>query len=126
MSVVADRGVTVVLSSHLVADLERVCDHLVVLAEGSVAVSGAVDDLLASHHRLTGPRTDPAKLPRSQHVIEASHTEKQSSLLVRCDEPVLDPAWTDTPVTLDDIVLGYLRQARDGGRHPSSPLAVAR
>jgi ABC-2 type transport system ATP-binding protein len=126
MGVVAERGVTVVLSSHLIADLERVCDYLVVLAEGSVAVIGDVEDLRATHHRLSGPRIDLSMLPAKQHVIEASQTEKQSTLLVRSEEPVLDPAWTVTPVTLDDIVLGYLRQARDGGPQSSSTLAVLR
>jgi ABC-2 type transport system ATP-binding protein len=59
-------------------------------------------------------------------VIEESHVDKQSTLLIRSEEPILDPAWTVSPVTLDDIVLGYLRQARDGAPRQSSGLAVAR
>jgi ABC-2 type transport system ATP-binding protein len=125
MEVVAVHGVTVVLSSHLIADLERVCDHLVVLVAGRVAIAGEVDALLASHRRLTGPRRDPARLPASQSVIEQSHVEKQSTLLVRTDAPILDPTWAVTPVTLDDVVLAYMRQARDGAV-PSQPLEVAR
>ena len=126
MEVVAEHGVTVVLSSHLIADLERVCDHLVVLMAGQVALAGDVDDLLANHWRLSGPRRDPSSLPAGQVVIEASHSERQSTLLVRCEGPVLDPAWTVTPVTLDDLVLAYMRQARDGAA-PSraARLAVA-
>jgi ABC-2 type transport system ATP-binding protein len=58
-------------------------------------------------------------------VIEASHVEKQSTLVVRTDDPILDPAWTVTPVTLDDLVLAYMRQARDGVA-PTTGLAVAR
>jgi ABC-2 type transport system ATP-binding protein len=114
MEVVAAHGVSVVLSSHLIADLERVCDYLIVLIGGQVAVTGDVDALLASHHRLTGPRRDPGALPSSQEVIEASHVDKQSTLVVRTNEPILDPAWTVTPLTLDDLVLAYMRRARDG------------
>ena len=100
MEVVAEHGVSVVLSSHLVADLERVCDYLVVLVGSRVQVAGDVDDLLASHHRLSGPRRDPAAFPRDQQVIEESHTDRQSTLLVRTDEPILDPAWTVEQVDL--------------------------
>ncbi|HET7311281.1 MAG TPA: ABC transporter ATP-binding protein [Mycobacteriales bacterium] len=125
MEVVATYGVTVLLSSHLIADLERVCDHLILLVEGHVALTGDVDDLLSSHRLLSGPRREPASLPSGQTVIEASHTEKQSTMLVHCDGPVLDPSWTTTPVTLDDLVLAYMRQARDGDA-AATTLAVAR
>jgi ABC-2 type transport system ATP-binding protein len=112
MEIVASHDVSVVLSSHLVADLERVCDHLIVLAAARVQLAGDVDELLAAHHRVTGPRRDLATLPSSQEVIEESHTDKQSTLLLRTDEPILDPAWTVRPVTLEDLVLAYMRQAR--------------
>jgi ABC-2 type transport system ATP-binding protein len=126
MEVVAAHGVTVVLSTHQIADLERVCDYLVVLATGRVALTGEVDSLLASHRRLTGPRRDPPALPANQTVIEASHLDKQTSLLVRTDDPILDPAWTVTPVSLDDVILAYMRQARDGETPSDARLAVAR
>ncbi len=112
MEVVAEHGVTVVLSSHLVADLERVCDFLVVLVTSHVQLAGEVDTLLASHHRLSGPRRDPRSLPSNQHVIEESHTDKQTTLFIRSDEPILDPEWTIMPVTLDDLVLTYMGQAQ--------------
>jgi ABC-2 type transport system ATP-binding protein len=114
MEVVVEQGVTVLLSSHLVADLERVCDYMVVLVESRVQVADEVDELLASHHRLTGPRHDVDALPRDQHVIEESHTDRQSTLLVRCDGPVLDPSWTVEQLGLEDLVLAYMGQA--GGR----------
>ena len=125
MEVVAARGVSVVLSSHLIADLERVCDYLVVLVAGRVVLAGDVDALLASHRRLSGPRRDTAAMPANQSVIEASHVDKQSTLLVRTEDPILDPAWTVTPVTVDDIVLAYMRQARDGAATSATGLAVA-
>jgi ABC-2 type transport system ATP-binding protein len=122
MEAVADDGVSVVLSSHLVADLERVCDYLIVLAGSRVQVAGDVEDLLASHHRLTGPRRDPASVPADQEIIEASHTDRQSTLLVRSDGPILDPAWTVEQIGLEDLVLAYMRRAGDADRARKSPL----
>jgi ABC-2 type transport system ATP-binding protein len=126
MEIVAREGVSVVMSSHLVADLERVCDYLVVMIAGRVALAGDVDALLASHRRLIGPRRDPASLPPGQMVIEASHAHKQSTLLVRTEGPIIDPAWAVTPVSLDDVVLAYMRQARDSEAISSTGLVVAR
>jgi ABC-2 type transport system ATP-binding protein len=111
MEAVAGQRLSVVLSSHLVADLERVCDYLVVLVASRVRVAGEVSDLLASHRRLSGPRRDPGTLPAGQEVITQSHTDKQTSLLVRTDGPVLDPAWAVTPVSLEDLVLAYMSRA---------------
>jgi ABC-2 type transport system ATP-binding protein len=116
MEVVVDQGVSVVLSSHLVADLERVCDHLVVLVASRVRLAGDVDDLLAAHHLLTGPRHDVSSLPADQEVITASHTDRQSTLLVRSEAPILDPTWTVEPVGLEDLVLGYMREGGAGSR----------
>jgi ABC-2 type transport system ATP-binding protein len=113
MEAVAEHGVSVVLSSHLVADLERVCDYLVVLVASRVRVTGEVSALLASHHRLSGPRRDPGALPAGQEVIEESHTDKQSIFLVRTDQPIHDPSWTIKPVSMEDLVLGYMSRARD-------------
>ena len=113
METVAEQRLSVVLSSHLVADLERVCDYVVVLVASRVRVAGEVSDLLASHHRLSGPRRDPGRLPAGQEVITESHTDKQTSLLVRTDGPVLDPAWAVKPVSLEDLVLAYMSRAGD-------------
>jgi len=126
MEVVADQGVSVVLSSHLISDLERVCDYLVVLVASHVRLAGEVEALLASHQRLSGPRNDAATLPSGQEVIEESHTDKQSTLLVRTDEAILDPTWTVKPVTLEDLVLAYMTQARDSQPVRRSRLAALR
>jgi ABC-2 type transport system ATP-binding protein len=122
MEVVAAHGVSVVLSSHLVSDLERVCDYLIVLVDSHVRVAGEVSELLASHHRLSGPRRDSRTLPANHELIEESHTDKQSTLLVRTDEPILDPAWSVTPITLEDLVLAYMSQAR--GEQPVGRTAL--
>jgi ABC-2 type transport system ATP-binding protein len=124
MEIVAEEGITVVLSSHLVADLERVCDYLVVLAGSQVQVAGPIDDLLATHHRLAGPRRDPRTLPGSQEVITASHTDQQSTLVVRTDDPVLDPAWTVEHLDLEDLVLAYMARAQGSGSSARPEIAV--
>jgi ABC-2 type transport system ATP-binding protein len=108
MESVAEHQLSVVLSSHLVSDLERVCDYLIVLVSSRVQVAGEIEGLLASHHRLTGPRRDVGTLPGSQEVIEANHTDRQSTLIVRSDQPILDPSWTVEELGLEDLVLTYM------------------
>jgi ABC-2 type transport system ATP-binding protein len=108
MEIAAEHEVSIVISSHLLADLERVCDHLVLLASSHVILSGEVDELLRTHRRITGPRREPEQLPPSQQVIAAEHAERQSTMIVRGDQPILDPAWTVEEVTLEDVVLAYM------------------
>ena len=108
MESVAEHGLSVVMSSHLVNDLERVCDHLVVLVASEVRVIGDVEELLDTHHRLSGPRRDVETLPSDQHVISAKHTDRQTTVLVRTEAPILDPAWTVGRLGLEDLVLEYM------------------
>lgn len=108
MEAVAEQELSVLLSSHLVSDVERSCDYLIVLVGSRVQVSGEIDTLLATHFRLTGPRRDQKDLPQDQHVVTASHTDRQSTYLIRTDKPILDPAWTVTQLTLEDLVLAYM------------------
>jgi ABC-2 type transport system ATP-binding protein len=111
MAFVADHGSSVILSSHLVSDLERVCDYLIVLVASRVRVAGEVDELLASHHRLSGSRREAADLPPGVDVIEASHTDRQSTLIVHSKAPIDDPSLTVEQLTLEDLVLAYMSQA---------------
>jgi ABC-2 type transport system ATP-binding protein len=124
MESVGEQSLSVVLSSHLVADLERVCDYLIVLVGSRVQVAGPVEELLATHHLLSGPRRDPGSLPDGMRVISASHTDVQSTLLVRTSGPVLDPAWMVSGVGLEDLVLAYMSQA--AGRRRRNHLEVQR
>jgi ABC-2 type transport system ATP-binding protein len=110
MVFIAEHGGSVVLSSHLVSDLERVCDYLVVLVASRVRVAGEVEDLLASHYRLTGARHDLADLPAGVEVIEESHTDRQATLIVRSTTPIDDPSLTVEQLTLEDLVLAYMSQ----------------
>jgi ABC-2 type transport system ATP-binding protein len=121
MEAVAEQDLSVVLSSHMIADLERVCDYLIVLVGSRVRVAGPVEDLLATHHLLTGPYRDSASLLDEWQVIFASHTDVQTTLLVRTTGTILDPAWTVSEVGLEDLVLAYMSQAtgrrRSNHRH---------
>jgi ABC-2 type transport system ATP-binding protein len=82
-----------------------------VLVASRVRIAGEVDDLLATHHRLIGALHDPSDLPAGTEVIEASHTDRQSTLIVRSATPIDDPAWTVEQLTLEDLVLAYMSQA---------------
>jgi ABC-2 type transport system ATP-binding protein len=118
METVGEHQVSVVMSSHLISDLERVCDYVIVLVDSRVRVAGPVDELLATHHLLSGPRRDPASLPDGVEVISASHTDVQTTLLVRTSGPVLDPAWMVSELGLEDLVLAYMKQtAASRNRH---------
>lgn len=121
MEAVAEQRLSVVLSSHLVSDVERSCDYLIVLVDSRVQVAGDIEHLLGTHHRLTGPRRDPAQLPSDQHVVAASHTDRQSTYLVRTDSPILDPAWEVSQLTLEDLVLAYMGRAAADDRGTTRP-----
>ena len=108
MTAVADTGATVLLSSHLLADLERVCDHLVVLAAGHVQVADDAEELVRAHRSVRGPRRPASELPREWVVVDDRSTERESLLLVRASGPVLDPSWEVGAPTLEEIVLAYL------------------
>jgi ABC-2 type transport system ATP-binding protein len=108
LEAVAESAMTVVLSSHIVTDLERVCDHLVILSESRPQLVGSIDDIVASHRLLTGPLADPEDVARVHDVIRATHTKRQTSLVVRANGHVYDAAWELHEVDLEEIVLAYL------------------
>ena len=110
MEAVADGGLTVVLSSHIVADLQRVCDHLIILSRSHVQLSGPIDRIVATHRILTGPRSDAPDVERVHAVVHTSHTERQTTLLVRGNGHLYDARWTVSELSLEEIVLAYLAQ----------------
>jgi ABC-2 type transport system ATP-binding protein len=107
---VAADGLTVVLSSHLLADLERVCDHLILLAASRLQLCGDIDALLAEHQVLVGPRQDTTAIERAHTLVQAVHTPRQTTLLIRRGAPVIDPAWETEGVGLEELVLAYMGQ----------------
>jgi ABC-2 type transport system ATP-binding protein len=108
--VTVEGDVTVVLSSHLVHDLERVCNHLILLTASRVRLCADIDDVLSTHRVLVGARRSTTELERLFSVVKATQTERQSRVLIRLEGPVLDPAWEVSEVGLEDIILAYMAQ----------------
>jgi ABC-2 type transport system ATP-binding protein len=108
MAEVAEEGLSVVFSSHVVAELERVADYLVVLNEGQLQLAGSVDDLLATHRILTGPGNEMALDAEHVAVVHARQAGAQAHLLVRTSA-LAQAGWQSDPANLEDLVLGYLR-----------------
>jgi ABC-2 type transport system ATP-binding protein len=110
LTAAAADGVSVVLSSHVLAELERVAGYLILLSRGQVQVAGEVEDLLASHRMLTGPSTEAGNYSE-RPVVHVQRAEAQAHLLVRAgaDDPV-PPGWQAHPVGLEELALAYLRE----------------
>ncbi len=115
-------GITVVLSSHLIGELARVCDHLVVIRDGQLRLAGELDVLLGEHHWVAGSPEATARMPAGVEVLSRSPHERHTTLLVRTREPLLNPALTTSPVDLEDLVLTYLERPPppDDRRSPGS------
>jgi ABC-2 type transport system ATP-binding protein len=118
---VADGDLTVMLSSHLLHDLERVCDHIILLAAAKTQLSDDIDHVLATHKVLVGPRKTTDTIEGKHKVIHAVHSERQTRLLVQLDGPLLNPTWEATDVSLEDIVLAYMG---DIGSNTAGPLSL--
>ena len=108
MEGVADTGTTVVLSSHLLTDLERVCDHMMVLARGKFRLIADTTEILATHKTLIGPRERAGAISGVSQVLHQSTTDRQATLLVRTNGPIIDPSWMVNQASLEDVVLAYL------------------
>jgi ABC-2 type transport system ATP-binding protein len=110
----AEDGVSVLLSSHVLAELERVADYLILLSRGRVQVAGGVDDLLAGHRMLIGPAAEADRYA-DRPVVHIRRGEARAHLLVRAgaDDPV-PPGWQAHPVGLEELALAYLREPGAG------------
>ena len=112
MTAVADDGVSVVLSSHVLAELERVADYLVLVSRGRVQVAGTVEDLLTGHRVLTGPSEEVDTRAERLNVVHARRGAAQAHLLVRTSATAVPvpPGWEAHPVGLEELTLAYLRE----------------
>jgi ABC-2 type transport system ATP-binding protein len=117
MEAVVERELNVLMSSHLLADLERVCDRLVILAAGGIQLNGAIDEIVAAHRVLVGPPGDDDAVARVHQVVQARRTPRQTVLLVRANGHVYDARWQIEDVALEEIVLAYLQ-------HPEPEVAA--
>jgi len=110
LTAAADDGVSVLLSSHVLAELERVADYLILLSQGRVQVAGEVDGLLATHRMLAGPAAEVDRYA-GRPVVPARRPEAKARLLVRAaDGDPVPPGWEAHPVGLEELALAYLRE----------------
>jgi ABC-2 type transport system ATP-binding protein len=124
MTAMADDGVSVLLSSHAISDLERFADYLVILSRGALAAVGETDDLIADHRVLTGPADEADRIAETLTVVQDKRAAAQAHLLVRIDDPddPVPPGWEVHPVTVEELVLAYLRAHKTT---PSAERSVA-
>lgn len=114
LDAVTEDGLSVIVSSHIVADLERFCDHLVILSASQVQITDDVDHLLQSHKLLVGPRDRAQTRTGTYTVVTSREAERHCMLLVQMHGPMIDPAWEVRDVSLEDIILAYLSQPSRG------------
>ena len=112
MDGVAETAATVVIASHVIADIERVCDHIVLLTGGGVRLEGNVEELLESHRILMGPRRPLGSIRGVRSIVRERHSGRQLTLLVRGDGPIPDPSWTVERVGLEELLLAYMAPER--------------
>jgi ABC-2 type transport system ATP-binding protein len=123
MDAVAESGMTVLLSSHIIGDLERVCDYLIILSAARVQLVGDIEKVTRTHRRLVGPRQDESAVAGVHDVIEASRTERQTTLLVRVNGHLFASSWDVQEVSLEDIVLAYLSLGQQANESTQAPPA---
>ena len=107
---VAENGVTVLLSSHIIADLERFCDYLVLLVASHVQIAEDIEHLTRTHKLVIGPQERITSLEKNHTIIHANYAARQSQLLVQTHGTILDPAWQVKEIPLEEIILGYMSQ----------------
>lgn len=112
MDGVAETSATVLIASNVMADIERVCDEIVLLAGGQVRLEGRVETLLESHRILMGPRRPIGNIRGVREILRERHSGRQLTLLVLSDGPIVDPAWMVDHVGLEELLLAYLAPER--------------
>jgi ABC-2 type transport system ATP-binding protein len=110
LTAAAADGVSVLLSSHVLAELERVADYLILMAHGRVQLAGEVEELLGCHRVLTGPAAEADRYAQ-RPVVHVRRGAAQAHLLVRAtaSDPV-PPGWEAHPVGLEELALAYMRE----------------
>jgi ABC-2 type transport system ATP-binding protein len=114
MDAVREQGHTVLLSSHIVTDLERVCDYLIILSASRVQVAADIGELVRTHALLTVPRAEVDAVAAAHTVLEAEPAGHWTRLLVRLGGTVVAPSWQQSAASLEAIVLAYLGQPAPG------------
>nr|BBH87898.1 ABC transporter ATP-binding protein [Thermosporothrix sp. COM3] len=123
MELAFERSLTILISSHVLADLEALCDYLIILAASQVRLADSIEHIMEQHKLLIGPSESFDAIATAYPVIQASHTGRQSTVLLRTDEAVSHPAWEQQDLALETVVLAYLAtQESSWEAHASSIL----
>ncbi len=120
LAAVSEDGVSVLLSSHVIAELKRVADFLVLLTRGQVQVAAEVEGLVRSHRLLVGPADSADRVAGKLAVVQDQRAAAQAHLLVQThgpDDPV-PPGWEAHPVSMEELVLAYLRSGSQAAPAP--------
>jgi len=112
MDGVAETSATVVIASHVIADIERVCDHIVLLTGGGVRLEGNVEELLETHRVLMGPRRPLGTIRGVREIVRERHSGRQLTLLVAANGPIVDSSWTVDNFGLEELLLAYMAPER--------------
>jgi ABC-2 type transport system ATP-binding protein len=112
MENVATTSITVMLSSHNISDLERMCDYLIVLAGGKIRLIGDIETLTAQHKRMVGPKERAETIIQTHTLINAHVAGRQATLFIKTHGAIADPAWDIYDVSLEDLVMAYLERAQ--------------
>jgi len=124
MDGVAETSATVVIASHVIADIERVCDHIVLISGGRVRLEGNVERLLDSHRILMGPRRPLGTIRGVREIVRERHSGRQLTLLVTTDDAIRDPSWTVEQVGLEELLLAYMAPERLPTQQPPERLPL--
>jgi ABC-2 type transport system ATP-binding protein len=124
MDGVAATAATVVIASHVIADIERVCDHIVLLTGGGVRLAGNVEELLESHRILMGPRRPLGTIRGVNEIVRERYSGRQLTLLVKSDGRIVDPSWTVDQVGLEELLLAYMAPERLPAPKPRERVAL--
>jgi ABC-2 type transport system ATP-binding protein len=111
----AERGMTIIFSSHVIAELEKIASHLVLIKDGEAVVAGEIDELLEHHRIFTGTATEAEHLDDGRaSVISRAHPLALAPRVIRFAIAPTGSALL-TPVSLEDLAYAYLEHA------PSDP-----
>jgi ABC-2 type transport system ATP-binding protein len=108
MDGVAQTEASVVIATRVVTDIERVCDRIALLCDGTIRLEGPVDELLAQHRLLTGAARPLGRIRGVEEIVRARHSGRMLTLLCRVDGPVVDPTWSVDEIGLEDLLLAYM------------------
>ena len=109
MREVAERGTSVVLSTHALGDVGSICDYLVIMSHSTIVLADDLEFVVESHRFLSATSSNAPTLPEGATVIDTRTSSRNVTHLARMTLPLVDETWQITEPTLDEIIMAYLR-----------------